>query len=263
VQLCIFCPNPRTIKRGEHVWDDWLNRQGGKDISDPSTTSYYGSGGRLIRSHPSMRMDVTLPMVCETCNQNWMSEVTNEAKPILEPIIRRDVPTDFNEYEILVTTCLAFLKAAVLDWSANDMGRTPCISRTSCLRFRRSVASGDGDPVFPDGLQVWIARYRRTHRMEAQTFTEEMTGARHFKGYRILVVTYVVGSFVFQLTYPKWSKATRNRPPAPFFQVIGDLRAVPIWPGVSSAHWPPLTHIDGRTLESFRERFRHVLLANP
>src|SRR2546423_15241532 len=37
---CIFCPNRRTRKRGEHVWDDWLNREHGKDIYDPSTTYY-------------------------------------------------------------------------------------------------------------------------------------------------------------------------------------------------------------------------------
>lgn len=52
MESCIFCPNPRTTKRGEHVWDDWLNREGGKAIADSSTTSYFGVGGEHIRSHP-------------------------------------------------------------------------------------------------------------------------------------------------------------------------------------------------------------------
>jgi hypothetical protein len=259
VELCIFCPNHRTKKRGEHVWDDWLNREGGRDIIDPSTTYYFGSGGEFIRSHPSIRMGVTLPVVCDTCNHTWMSTLSSLAKDLLEPTIRRNRARDFNEHDILTVTSFAFLKSAVLDWSATAQRRKPCLSRAACLRFRDSLLpSAAGGVVFPDGLQVWIARYRRTHRMEALAFTEEMTGARQFKGYKILVVTYVVGSFIFQLTCPRWVKAARNRPAAPFFEIVGDLWSVPIWPGMTYAYWPPLSHVDNSALEAFRERFRRV-----
>jgi len=115
-----------------------------------------------------------------------------------------------------------------------------------------------GDVALPGGLQVWIARYRRARRMEAQAFSEEMKGTRQFKGYRILVITYIAGSFIFQLTYPRWVKPTRKRTTAPFFQIFRDVLSVPIWPGVDFAYWPPLGHIDGRTLNDFRERFRRV-----
>ncbi len=94
--------------------------------------------------------------------------------------------------------------------------------------------------------------------MEAQAFNEEMKGARQFKGYRILVTTYIVGSFIFQLTFPRWAKATRNHAAAPFFQIVNDSQSVPIWPGVLFAYWPPETHIDGSSLERFRERFRNI-----
>jgi hypothetical protein len=96
--------------------------------------------------------------------------------------------------------------------------------------------------------------------MEAQAFIEEMTGVRQFKGYRILVITYIVGSFIFQLTYPRWSKVTRNRPPAPFLMISYDIESVPIWPGVNVAYWPPPAHIERNSLEAFRERFRRVRL---
>jgi hypothetical protein len=257
---CIFCPNPRTTKRGEHVWDDWLNRKDGKEIYDPSTTSYYGLGGKLIRQHPSVRMDVTSDVVCTRCNNEWMSDLSGRAKPLLEPIIRDSRPRDFNELDIVTLTAFAFMKSAVLDWQPKQIRRKPCISRTACLAFHHSLTSrsATGEIAFPDGLQVWLAWYRRIHRMEAQAFSEEMTGARQFKGYRILVITYIVGAFVFQLTYPRWTKTRRNRPPAPFFQVIGDIQSVPIWPDVTAAFWPPETHINSSTLESFRERFRRI-----
>ena len=57
--------------------------------------------------------------------------------------------------------------------------------------------------------------------MEAQAFIEEMSGVRHFKGYRILVITYIVGSFIFQLTCPRWSKANSSAPARP---VLGNPR---------------------------------------
>jgi hypothetical protein len=258
--LCVFCNQTRTRKLGEHVWDDWLNREDGKDIYDPSTTYHYGEDGKLIRSHPSTRLNVTLDVVCDSCNHTWMSDLTSLTKALLEPSIRRDIPRDFAEDGIITLTSFAFMKSAVLDWRYADI-RTPRISRSACIAFRESLTKSDADDIaFPDGLQVWIARYRRTHKMEALTFIEEMIGARHFKGYRILVITYVVGSFIFQLTCPKWTKRTRHRPAAPFFQIIGDLRSVPIWPGVHFTSWPPPSHVDSRTLESFRERFRRVLL---
>jgi hypothetical protein len=265
VKLCIFCPNPRTIKRGEHVWDDWLNREGGKDISDPSTTHYFGTGGALIRSHPSTKLDVTIPVVCDDCNHHWMSDISNLAKTKLEPIIRRDQAAVFDEFDILVTASLAFLKTAILDWSATHDGRKPCISRDSCLRFRRSLTSNAslGNIAFPDGLHIWIARYRRKHKMEALAFTEELVGARQIKGYRILVVTYVIGSFIFQVLYPRWNKPARNRPATPSIQMLGDNLSVPIWPGVTYAYWPPFSHVDGRSLESFRERFRRMYFPTP
>lgn len=187
-----------------------------------------------------------------------MSDLSSHAKTILEPIIRRDTARTFDELDILTVTSFAFLKSAVLDWWATQ-DRTPCILRTACMAFRRSLTSSSSDEIaLPLGLQVWIARYRRTRAFEAQAFCEEMTGARHFKGYRILVVTYVVGSFIFQLTYPRWAKATRNRPAAPFFRIDNDHVSVPIWPDVDFAHWPPLSYVSSGTLESFRERFRRV-----
>lgn len=257
--LCIFCPNQRTNKRGEHVWDDWINRLGGKEIRDRSTTSYYGRGHKLIRSHPSVRLDVTLPVVCDECNNTWMSDISNRTKTIIEPSIRRDVPRDLDVLDILTLTTFAFMKSAVLDWSALDSERQPIISRAMCLTFRDSLsADPPGDVSFPLGLQVWIARYRRRYVMEAQAFTEELTHSHHLKGYRVLIVTYVIGSFIFQIVCPRYAGLFGKRSPPPYFTIINDERSALIWPDVTFASWPPSQHVDGSTLENFRERFRHV-----
>ena len=263
MRLCIFCDNPRTIKHGEHVWDNWLNREGGKDIRRPSRAFFYGVGGKLVREYPTDRLEVTLPVVCDPCNNEWMSDLSNHAKDRLEGCIRRDQPAHFDFHDILILTSFFFLKSAVLDWSVESQTRTPCISRANCLAFRLSlVADGSDDIALPLGLQVWIAHYRRTHVMEAQALIDELTGRGLYRGYRIVLITYVVGSFIFQLAFPRWRKRTRNRPAAPFFQMLGDVQSVAIWPGVETAHWPPPAHVDSRSLEIFRERFRRVTILN-
>src|SRR5262249_60849835 len=108
---CIFCPNPRTRKRGEHVWDDWINRKDGKDIRDASTTYYYGANEVLIRQHPSVRIDVTIGVVCDECNNTWMSDLTTRVKALLEHCIRDDKPRDFDTIEIVPLTACAFIKS--------------------------------------------------------------------------------------------------------------------------------------------------------
>lgn len=253
---CIFCSNPRTNKKGEHLWDNWLNREDGRKIVDPSTTSYYGYGGRHIRSHGSTGLNVTIPVTCDRCNNEWMNEVSSLFRERLTESIRRDKPVRLDAYDLTVVTMYAFMKSAVLDWQEEPPGRRPCISRRACLAFRRGLVADPSGVNLPDGLQVFIARYQRTRRMEASATTDELSGVRHFKGYRVLLVTYVVGSFIFQLLYPRWSRQTRKRPEPPFFFKRQDRLSIPIWPNVTSANWPPFDSVTQATLGDFRQRFR-------
>lgn len=133
--------NPRTNKRGEHVWDNWLNREAGKQIYDPSTTYYYGLGGDLIRQHDSVGLDVTLSLVCDQCNNGWMSDLTTRVRDLLEPSIRRDQPVDLDAEAIVTLTSYAFMKSALLDWHATSSKRVSCLSRSDCLAFCRSLTS--------------------------------------------------------------------------------------------------------------------------
>lgn len=84
MQLCIFCPNPRTRKSGEHVWDDWLNREHGKDICKPSTVFVFGEDGAKIRECKATGLNETKPVVYDDCNNTWMSDITSFAKDEIE-----------------------------------------------------------------------------------------------------------------------------------------------------------------------------------
>ena len=79
-----------------------------------------------------------------------------------------------------------------------------------------------------------------------------------FRGYGVLVITYVVGAFAFQLA--RWRRHSKRRAPLPVItQVqVWDAASTAIWPDVGAASWPPPKHLDGRAIEDFRERFKTV-----
>ena len=83
-----------------------------------------------------------------------------------------------------------------------------------------------------------------------------------FRGFKIAVFTYMVGFFALQLTYPKWTKHPRRRPSLPSITqaAIWDSGAVPIWPNIDAATWPPAKYISDDLLDTFLERFRHMHL---
>src|SRR5687768_12744892 len=101
MKRCIFCPNPRTMKHGEHIWDDWLNRENGKDIRRLGTVTHLGLHDVPIREYRTNRLEVASDVVCDPCNNEWMSVLSSEAKTRLEPIIRRDLASDFDELDIV------------------------------------------------------------------------------------------------------------------------------------------------------------------
>lgn len=259
---CIFCPNPRTTKRGEHVWDDWLNWDDGKPLRMLSTFVEFGRDGAFVREYKTRSVSVTKDVVCDKCNQEWMSDLSNNAKSILEGFIKHERPATLLPVGVLTIVAFAFMKSVVLDYSAEDE-RSPFVQPAMCARFRHSLTSGlpDDTIALPSGLQVWMAKYRRERRMENVYWIDALhLNAGPLRGYDILQITYVVGAFAFQLTFPKWRKRTRRRPPGPVITQhrIWDDAAIPIWPNVPIAMWPPAKYLDRASLEHFRYRFRIV-----
>jgi hypothetical protein len=260
MRACIFCPNPRTTKRGEHIWDDWLNREHGEHLRFHYHVYEYGSGDEPIREYPARKLDQTSGVVCDSCNNTWMNELTEQAKHALEGFIRYDRSATLLELGILTTVCFAFMKSAVLDYTYEET-RPPYISPSACSRFRLWLSGASDTPWLPDGLQVWIAWYRRKRQMEARTWINGLNfTSGTFKGYKVLLITYVVGSLALQITLPRWTKHLRKQGRLPSFNQgpIWDDACIPIWPGVHTARWPPPKYLDHAALEDFQKRFRTV-----
>jgi len=48
---CAFCPSLATTKRGEHIFDDWLNRIDGKAIIDRYIVLHQDKRGAPTSGH--------------------------------------------------------------------------------------------------------------------------------------------------------------------------------------------------------------------
>lgn len=92
---CIFCGSRENISQ-EHVVPNWLRKV------IPRVDESHGFTGFSIRRLPDAKSIIYQPgiafaegnianrrvyMVCQRCNNGWMSRLQNELKPILTPLI--------------------------------------------------------------------------------------------------------------------------------------------------------------------------------
>src|SRR4051794_25024322 len=117
---CAFCPNPATTKRGEHVFDNWLNRKDGRHIEQDYTVIETGPNGQLLRTFGSRSINVTKSVVCDQCNHGWMSDVTNATKTTAEGFIRHRRPATLLPIGLATIASFAFMKAAVVDFDSKS-----------------------------------------------------------------------------------------------------------------------------------------------
>lgn len=251
VKWCPWCPALATTNKGEHVFDDWLNRLHGREIKDRYRFTQTGEDGTVLRAYIRRRIDTTVPSVCDECNSGWMSKLTSQTKAVAEGMIRWQRPTTLLPLGIKTLAAFVFMKVVVVD-AEHD---TRNFSRATCFRFADTRD-------LPPGLQIWVAWFRSTQRMAAKMWSNNLIfRSSRFRGYNIHVFTYVVGHLAFQLTFPRWStKSLRPRAPLPVLTQAGhwDEASIPIWPNVATITWPPDKYLDADGLNNFKNRFANL-----
>jgi hypothetical protein len=95
-RTCIFCGKGSLTH--EHVWADWLKRYIPKDMPEYTSLSaiVHPTHSELKRKkHSGDIQSRRLRVVCQSCNNGWMSQLQERAKPYLLPLIAGEV-TAFN-----------------------------------------------------------------------------------------------------------------------------------------------------------------------
>lgn len=217
-----------------------------------------GSGmtrGPVLREWKKNHIDMTANVVCEPCNTRWMSVIeSTHAKPTLKHLILSGNPVTLLPVGVESIARFMFLKAVVAD-HMNSTRRAPFFTRSQRSGFRQ-------DHLIPNGVQMWIGRFRdRGRRGNFSTYYLTVTGGP-FAGFEFYVFTYIINYVALQLTARRWPSLIANPPTTiPYLRQheVWDEAATEMWPdGIQPLSWPPPKTIGGDVLDDFTFRWMRL-----
>jgi hypothetical protein len=83
-KICIFCQRDDRKITKEHIFPDWLSKMFGDEVT--GRNEGVNANGSIMFNYESKIFQQTVNSVCQDCNNGWMSEIENAAKPILVKI---------------------------------------------------------------------------------------------------------------------------------------------------------------------------------
>ncbi len=143
---CAFCLRP-AVMSGEHLWGAWIGRLYGEPTSPYSFNTRLSDGH--YKSWKSRSVDLKAHVVCEPCNNTWMSDVEAEASKTMGNIITDAAPVSLLPLGIKSIAAFLFKTAVVADHTRpNIRPFFPSVRK----RFAESLE-------IPAGVQMWIASF--------------------------------------------------------------------------------------------------------
>jgi hypothetical protein len=226
----VFCERQGSSE--EHVLAKWLtDALGGPGPFGFKLDRRYGRGKTNLTY-----LGVTTRAACQTCNNGWMSQFEQTAKPLLIPIIR-DQPAMWDGDEQLAVARWAFKTALMIDRTNQPERRTVPEAHFRYLFEHRKpppAATIALARYLPQKGEVPFAAWMNTSWAAAQGKSEEI------EGYKI---TVSVGHAIFQV----YAHAHTEREGLIFESVIhrNDQPVADafrrLWPASPAAafEWPP------------------------
>lgn len=155
-RLCVFCGGAVKMTN-EHVWGRWLKQYVKQDMRKhslgvsvvnrlgiPNEESSYIRAGDPLGSK--------VKVVCETCNNTWLSGIQDTAKPYLLPLIKGEPTVLGHDGQHVVATW-----ATMATMTAEFLLRDP-VDRV-VTQSERTVFMDTRAPN--SDWRIWLGRYRR------------------------------------------------------------------------------------------------------
>jgi hypothetical protein len=239
---CAFCPHTGDLSR-EHIFSDWMEEL----FVGPIDATIKDSTGLNKNWHIDSNIaDFAAKIVCEKCNNSWMSAIEDRAKPILFLLIKGETAFSIGPAEAHALAIFAFKTAVVIDHS--DRSRSPFFSSRIRNGFRTSLA-------IPNFVQMWFCGYDG-HRND-RSFRTHYHGGGIGPTYPIqmYVCTVAIGLFVFQVFSVKHFRSIALYP-TPGCEGL----AIPFWPVIPRGFtWPHLVNLSNvLQFEIFARRWERV-----
>jgi len=229
---------PAKLSR-EHVHSDWMNA-----IIPGTWNRVVFSSDGLHAEHDSLELNWTVNVVCETCNNGWMSDLeNNHAKPILSPLIAGEMDIPITQLDAHSIAIFAFKTAIIVDLIRKGKVVVPFFSRRIRAAFRRTLD-------IPTSVNMWMCAYATKEKRADVLSAYYKTEMPRIGPFELYVCTYAAGSFAFQVVAIKSLGLARLIPDGKF-----DRLSVPFWPQiVPDFVWPPQTAL--RSIEEFTQYHR-------
>lgn len=234
-RLCVWCQGEGLS--GEHFWPQWSAAHVAYGGTGRKRSLYTRINLDTPVSEPEVREstgklgNLKLRLVCERCNNEWMSGCETAAQPHLIPMIAGGTCTlDVDAQRAVANWCV--LKAMLAEPERPELAVCPQADREAFKATR----------AIPDYIEVHVGRHglncTAAYQRDAQTmFVDDGTPPAMVAGEpikNIMVTTWVIGT-LFVVVFASRS----NRKASELFH-IGDRLAPRIWPQNGSVlSWPP------------------------
>jgi hypothetical protein len=243
MRTCAFCGGPANSK--EHAWPEWVIAlfRGQGDASILAERD-----GEKPRQWRGSKASVQVKRVCHGCNTGWMSNLENEARPFLLPLIRGESTTLDGRQRIIVA--LWCLKTAMVFDLTRAGHKVSFLQQERDYLYDSRGKMAMGCP-FPPHTFIWLAAYNGG-RFTMSAVASELVGAgvvpatQKEHHIRANVVTLLAGAFVAQVLVARLPSEAESRPPVLHEGAETWERAcVQIWPLVGTRiSMPPQLLLD-------------------
>lgn len=207
--------------------------------------------GSDAKKWKSKSIDAVARVVCESCNNGWMSDVDAEASATMSNMIRHGSGLSLLPIGIASIAMFAYKAAVVVDCGRREFDG-PFFPPAERKRF------SENGHFLPAGVQVWLSTIRseRLHGRYMGHYAKINTGT--YRNFKVFVFTYTVGFLVIQLVAFRWgSRLLKRSSVTPYFLQADtwNLASIPIWPPDGrSVAWPTSQYLTDASIHQIAER---------
>jgi hypothetical protein len=239
---CAFCPATANLS-AEHVFSEWMDRLfPGKK---------YFHNFRATKSWASDTLDFKARVVCEKCNNTWMSNIESQhAKPSMTDLMvgKQNVPISQSRAHSIAL--FAFKTAVIMD-HVNPSRHIHFFSRKVRYRFRETRD-------IPPNVMMWMAGH--LDAKHGGCFSIYHNGQYGPADIHLYVCNYVVGHLAFQVVAEQGATFLALSP-KPGYENL----AVGFWPTVPNGLVWPLKSVlkSTREFRDFGQRWSKLTITVP
>ena len=240
---------------GEHLWPSWVNRVFRAAGMAPKRYKFSTMVGDRVTVRRKQAISYKQPVVCQKCNNGWMSQLERHAARILQGAVCRSTPLLLSDRDRQQLALWAVKNAVVLD-------HTHLLAKTRqtvfyspqerfAIRERSEVPRHVLIRLFSSVAES-LTFVRATYSGAGPHTAED--DLKHREAYS---ATFTYGHIGFQITKFKFRKRMKGSASPMIVPPPGwNEHASPLWPALSGAAvWPPKRDLDFKKMWEFAHQW--------